>query len=685
MRVLLLILTITISFNYIYTQCVSGDCVDGYGILKYNNPNSFHKEYKGFFDNGKRSGYGELTLGDKRIVRGYFYNDSCCEGAYESERDKKFVVTNVSKDKQFRYEITSNDFLSFGGLHFFNDINSNYLELANMVLPSPIISKFYSHRKVTNGLTQNASFYNPSGYLKYNDRFLIYVVEREYNSAGSRKYWIEILDIENMNVKSIGSFGSPISTDNNIVLNGVVDNNLCYSYYLNSQKKDIKKSVNLSSFSEIFGEQKDVLFNKLRLKQAEILIERNGDLQYNVYFNDSIGTQLNRVVIDNYDVNVISNDNKFVWIYCAGGGYWSHEKPNSVYHDELRKYSRNGELIQRKIFNSSNGKTKIKFHPYSDRYLVSYRENNKNLISEFSLSNIDSLIQVIYENNWKYIEDKIGYSPTGKYIKIRETIFRGKDKYFVQFGETGFFCDEDKLLLCQNDDYIVGFDIVNRSILWKMEKKNFRINDGNENPIWFNIIYNQNKILLFDDYYIAQIDLQNTRFDIESVSIEKLNIICESLKKNSTNYSNINLTEKEFNSALNKIEKATNDLENGRSPNEVFSNSLTNSNLESRKKYIVEVIFVDNGSIGKCKWCPKNLTCTKLSSDDMKFTEKLYQNGLGRAVVQMDIWLAQFEGRIINNGDGTFTHKFPINLYSCPEFCSLSCKKKFEDYQKYGH
>ena len=47
--------------------CISGDCVNGYGIYKYSDAT-----YYGFFTNSKRNGLGELRFNDCKILSGNF-------------------------------------------------------------------------------------------------------------------------------------------------------------------------------------------------------------------------------------------------------------------------------------------------------------------------------------------------------------------------------------------------------------------------------------------------------------------------------------------------------------------------------------------------------------------------------------------------------------------------------------
>lgn len=68
-KTLLLLAMILFSIST-YTQCLIGDCNNGYGEKSYNG-----HIYKGNFLNGKRDGYGEYfwTFGD--VYKGYWKND----------------------------------------------------------------------------------------------------------------------------------------------------------------------------------------------------------------------------------------------------------------------------------------------------------------------------------------------------------------------------------------------------------------------------------------------------------------------------------------------------------------------------------------------------------------------------------------------------------------------------------
>ena len=88
----------------------------------------------------------------------------------------------------------------------------------------------------------------------------------------------------------------------------------------------------------------------------------------------------------------------------------------------------------------------------------------------------------------------------------------------------------------------------------------------------------------------------------------------------------------------------------------------------------VKIEYVNNGSVNKCKWCPAQVQCEKKSQEKLanevsigKSTKKLLLSNLNLA----ENPFYQFMSDTIK-----------IELYKCPEFCSLKCE---HDYRKAGY
>jgi hypothetical protein len=65
-------------------KCVSGDCVNGWGKWEFNNG-----YYEGFWENGKKSGYGLYKWDEFGIYVGFWLNDTMeGYGSYEDENGK---------------------------------------------------------------------------------------------------------------------------------------------------------------------------------------------------------------------------------------------------------------------------------------------------------------------------------------------------------------------------------------------------------------------------------------------------------------------------------------------------------------------------------------------------------------------------------------------------------------------
>lgn len=111
----------------------------------------------------------------------------------------------------------------------------------------------------------------------------------------------------------------------------------------------------------------------------------------------------------------------------------------------------------------------------------------------------------------------------------------------------------------------------------------------------------------------------------------------------------------------------------------LFSESNpTSTNDVNEIKYIIKIYRINNTGGTKCQWCSKQLYCTKKSEVELKNEVKMLNSVFGKLIIELDRLMAAFEGRIVDNGDGTKTHKIPQYLYDCPKFCSLKCKYEFE-------
>jgi hypothetical protein len=69
---LLFLVTISLTSNaQIKGECISGDCVNGFGLLKYTNG----EKYAGYFKNGKREGVGELDSANGKMIHSGRWKD----------------------------------------------------------------------------------------------------------------------------------------------------------------------------------------------------------------------------------------------------------------------------------------------------------------------------------------------------------------------------------------------------------------------------------------------------------------------------------------------------------------------------------------------------------------------------------------------------------------------------------
>jgi hypothetical protein len=117
------------------------------------------------------------------------------------------------------------------------------------------------------------------------------------------------------------------------------------------------------------------------------------------------------------------------------------------------------------------------------------------------------------------------------------------------------------------------------------------------------------------------------------------------------------------------LEKKKNEKSNSTSPS---NQSTETAKSEKYNEWLrnVKIEYVNNYSGNKCKWCSTNVQCEKKSQ------EKLVDDvNSGKMAVKFMIF---FGLDLFSSLD----QPLEIDLYKCPEFCSLKCE---HDYRKAGY
>jgi hypothetical protein len=686
---LLFFLFISASFS-IYSQCISGDCQNGYGHIIFNNSEKKYnspKEYRGNFSNGEKSGYGELTLYQwenyEKVYRGFFKNDSCCSGVSEligitkSENKipylRDFSIHQSDSIKGGFLQLQMSHILSRSEFKYV--LNGRGVEVGEIELPKPTIKMNAKNSKLIGSLTQSTVFTNS---ILYKDRFLICEVQREYNTQGYRKYWISIIDLDNLQeVKSIGSYESPVSIGSStagggINILGIDKDHLFFSYNQSYSKPNTIKCLNLQNYSYVNIDSKKESLAKLGVGKKGLQIETviGSQISNKITIHDSTGS-----ILENFNitgaVSLLYEDEKFYILSIYNKpGMWG--KPTTLGTLELRKYFKNGKLHETSKFDCQ---ASVDIHPYEPKYIVAFKKNNKNYVAEYSIDKLDSLIQEIYISEKEYQEYNpsltVHYSPSGKYIRIGQFIFKGNEPYFITYGDVLKF--DEKLFLTETSGRLWAFDLNSRSLLWSVEKESLE-NDNDPKYSTLDLdrifVFNNKLNILGSDNKI-QIDLNVSQLNFDDIARQHTQRMLREIEmKKKAESSKIDASIIELEKDIDLID---NSLSNGRSINRVLDEN-TRPKSDVNEKITVKYKYVNNNRPVKCSWCNNPVGCSKKTNYELEIDRLVSQPNNVFGAMNLTLQAAFGTLNIVTNNDGSKTIIYPIDLYSCPDFCSRKCE-----------
>lgn len=452
------ILSIVYSSN-IYSQCITGDCNNGEGTLKYTNAT-----YIGEFKNGKRNGYGELTFNNGIVSKGTFYNDNCCFGFNEYQQSPTsdgFVNYSMryyldSSENHFQSNLSFKYYSS--SFYFFNK-STNELTYDFEKIPLPIFDILYDKKKNFEKSRDFSKTYELVRGLKISPTEVILVISEGYwISAGKpgAKYWIGILNLNSGEIsKSFGSFVAPISTKYDIQLIDFVNDNLIF-------RTDVVKSLNIKT-SVITAISLDSDLYKKTLKNKSIKNETDDGLS-ELTFYDAFGNLIKKIPL-NENQTRIRNDY---------GSSPSEILNTSIYTilrhtNGINVYDRSGNLIQSK--NDLTGYFKFAVSPDNEKIIISSSEN----ISEYKLIDLNNPINVYGKNphnaSGATVLTPVKYSNTGKYVQIGQIIYFNNKPYFGTW-DVAHFSPNDRSLFISNGKETILYDLEERKPIGKFKFEN---------------------------------------------------------------------------------------------------------------------------------------------------------------------------------------------------------------------
>lgn len=442
--------------------CIEGNCADGFGKFGYSDG-----VYTGYFAKNKRNGLGDLKLNNGINLSGIFRNDTCCSGLSIEENTIKNTIMLINKAKnnidyyclELYNDKKDSRFYSFINNEFYYDWGGNK-RLDSILFPKP---KF-------NLKSYNTQEYRYDYRIINNGSQMVYCASVDGARDGMTKSWFKVIDLKTGNLlKSYGSLTSPIKASGYTRLDivTILDDYLIFKQVNESNWTDILKYLDLNSTS--FGELEKMktIYEKYNTRDY-CSIENKPDSK-DLIFKDQSGNIIKQIKFsssdDNFvDLKILKKIDQLVFVKRD----ISFNENNSYHYrgTYFETYNSFGKKLDSIYFNGNVG---IGIHPSKNQYLISYMDKTSSIVAEYSLSNLDSLIEIVDSKN------SVGYrscrySPTGSYVLIDKAIYFGGKLYFGIIGVPYFF-NNDNSVVFDDGDYFYAFDLIQGKLKWLMNKQ----------------------------------------------------------------------------------------------------------------------------------------------------------------------------------------------------------------------
>jgi len=264
---------------------------------------------------------------------------------------------------------------------------------------------------------------------------------------------------------------------------------------------------------------------------------------------------------------------------------------------------------------------------------------------------------------------------TGSSGALGTTIFLNNNLYYGVAGEILSESESDNVVITNIDGNILAFDLEKKRIIWRYDL-------GVENLAVFTNSSNNNLNIIkwnikSDKFYFLKFKLPNP--------IINLNYFVQKADLNST----INQEIEEI--KINDLDKNADKTKNLIKPNKT---------VYEQKKMPTEIKYQYNKtSVTTCKWCKKRFNCEKNSNEAIElgksFSAEMYkmalQNRNSDEVMSKNLNDAkkmygvennpEIDNFVMNKVDKYLKEMLVINIYNCPEFCSLKCETEFNYYK----
>lgn len=515
--------------------CLSGDCLNGYGVYKYSDA-----LYSGFFKNSKRNGLGELRFNDCLIQTGVYSNDTCCKDMYTEEDPSRNTMNFINRAKNSKdyycLKLTKNNDNVYFAASFYAMINGKYFDdwgsIDSIEFPKPTFK--------LNTFKSNEYLYGEPRF--YNDgKYMIYCTSLDGTKDGMTKSWFKVVDITSGNtVKTYGNSTAPIKASGygRLEIKEIIDNYLVFDYDVESNGSILKKETKVLDLNGTTIQaltNKHPIFNSYYNLKA-MKIEKNGP-ETQLVFRDSLGVKKKSILYKNCDISILAENNIFFTVI----GRETAQNPDYTYYTKqtfIETYNNDGIKVDSCSF---KGYVHVNKHPTQFKYVVSYIEGENSKVSEFSIANLDSLIQNIRIQKSKTNEAAY-YSPTGKFVIIGKALYHNNRIYFGLLG-IPHFLNNDNSLIFDDGDYLYYYNLISGKLIWILNKQKViqgpTVGGTTYRPV-YKTYCTEGYIVLIGTKYSGdkfhlkiKIDNQEQTFD-EVVKSTNTKLLEESNKNNST-------------------------------------------------------------------------------------------------------------------------------------------------------
>lgn len=423
-------------------------------------------KYKGYCQNNKANGWGNLYLNSNDILFGYF-KDNKIQDLY--------LDYYFSRDSLYRFG--PNKGAQFNGPCV--DVSfDNYVYERELDNGKPAQYPF------TPGVTPGPFFYIPKPNFKLNQKFcdadgygvkdlsvlipnstyIIYLSDREYNSSGDKKWWISVVDLStNKIIRRFGSNEKPLSLKWRPVFIGFTLNN----------KPVYKYNGKYFQFDITNG-----LIKVLQTIPSSIAKRKK--------FDDSARaiTYKDYTIDEDYTKIKLLNDSSYLKIFnkwISPRGYSQNYNLKVINSSCIVRFNKNHEVLDSVEFKGLNI-FDFDVEQFSNRVALSYFSKDSAYVSYFNLNTLEFISNIFTKSLLGKASPYglVRFSNTGLYLLYNNSrgtaVYLGNKMHFAYAGNCGFdddndygFNREDNVLITNNSGAVTAYDLEKKTIIWRYD------------------------------------------------------------------------------------------------------------------------------------------------------------------------------------------------------------------------